>query len=97
MPVGIKDIIETVDMPTEMGSPLFEGWRSQKRRGVRLRAAAKPARVIVGKTVTTEFAATEPRGTRNPWDLAPHAGRLEQRLGRGGRRRHDAARRSARR
>ena len=30
MPVGIKDIIETVDMPTEMGSPLFAGWRSQK-------------------------------------------------------------------
>ena len=30
MPVGIKDIIETVDMPTEMGSPLFAGWRSEK-------------------------------------------------------------------
>ncbi len=30
MPIGIKDIIETVDMPTEMGSPLFAGWRSQK-------------------------------------------------------------------
>src|SRR5262249_32214745 len=30
MPVGIKDIIETVDMPTEMGSPLFAGWRSHK-------------------------------------------------------------------
>ncbi|HTZ00752.1 MAG TPA: amidase family protein, partial [Xanthobacteraceae bacterium] len=30
MPVGIKDIIETVDMPTQMGSPLFAGWRSEK-------------------------------------------------------------------
>src|SRR5215467_7088323 len=30
MPIGIKDIIETADMPTEMGSPLFAGWRSQK-------------------------------------------------------------------
>src|SRR4051794_9169735 len=30
MPVGIKDIIETADMPTEMGSALFAGWRSQK-------------------------------------------------------------------
>src|SRR5271165_4468869 len=28
IPVGIKDIIETADMPTEMGSPLFAGWRS---------------------------------------------------------------------
>src|SRR5262249_8402567 len=69
MPVGIKDIIETVDMPTEMGSPLFTGWRSQKDAGcvAALRAAGA---VIVGKTVTTEFAATEPRGTRNPWNLA---------------------------
>ncbi|HXQ82911.1 MAG TPA: amidase family protein, partial [Xanthobacteraceae bacterium] len=30
MPIGIKDIVETVDMPTEMGSPLFAGWRSEK-------------------------------------------------------------------
>ena len=30
MPVGIKDIIETVDMPTEMGSPLFAGWQSEQ-------------------------------------------------------------------
>src|SRR3984893_15244621 len=30
MPVGIKDIIETVDMPTGQGSPLFTGWRSER-------------------------------------------------------------------
>src|SRR5262245_6188149 len=67
MPVGIKDIIETADMPTEMGSPLFAGWRSQKDAAcvAALRAAGA---VIVGKTVTTEFAASEPRGTRNPWN-----------------------------
>src|SRR5712691_6382661 len=69
MPIGIKDIIETADMPTEMGSPLFAGWRSQKDAAsvAALRAAGA---VIVGKTVTTEFAVTEPRGTRNPWNLA---------------------------
>jgi hypothetical protein len=32
MPMGIKDIIETADMPTEMGSPLFAGWRSRRTR-----------------------------------------------------------------
>ncbi len=67
MPIGIKDIIETADMPTQMGSPLFDGYRSERDAAsvVALRAAGA---VIVGKTVTTEFAASEPRGTRNPWD-----------------------------
>jgi Asp-tRNA(Asn)/Glu-tRNA(Gln) amidotransferase A subunit family amidase len=69
MPVGIKDIIETVDMPTEMGSPLFAGWRSQKDAAC-VRALRDAGAVIVGKTVTTEFAASEPRGTRNPWNVA---------------------------
>jgi Asp-tRNA(Asn)/Glu-tRNA(Gln) amidotransferase A subunit family amidase len=69
MPVGIKDIIETVDMPTEMGSPLFAGWRSQKDAAC-VRALRDAGAVIIGKTVTTEFAASQPRGTRNPWNLA---------------------------
>jgi Asp-tRNA(Asn)/Glu-tRNA(Gln) amidotransferase A subunit family amidase len=68
MPVGIKDIIETEDMPTEMGSPIFAGWRSG-RDAATVAALREAGAVIVGKTVTTEFAATEPRGTRNPWDL----------------------------
>src|SRR2546422_164806 len=68
MPLGIKDIIETADMPTENGSPLFAGWRS-KRDGASVAALREAGAVIVGKTVTTEFAASEPRGTRNPHDL----------------------------
>ena len=68
MPVGIKDIIETVDMPTEMGSPLFAGWRSEKDAAC-VAALRQAGAIIVGKTVTTEFAASEPRGTRNPWNL----------------------------
>ena len=67
MPVGIKDIMETADMPTEMGSPLFVGWRSG-RDAASVAALREAGAVILGKTVTTEFAATEPRGTRNPWD-----------------------------
>ena len=69
MPVGIEDIIETVDMPTQMGSPLFDGWRSQKD-SASVRALRDAGAVILGKTVTTEFAASEPRGTRNPWNIA---------------------------
>ncbi len=69
MPIGIKDIIETADMPTGMGSPLFDGWCSG-RDAAAVVALREAGAVILGKTVTTEFAATEPRGTRNPWDLA---------------------------
>src|SRR5208337_2955639 len=57
MPIGIKDIIETFDMPTEMGSPLFAGWRSEKD-AANVRALREAGAVIVGKTVTTEFAAS---------------------------------------
>ena len=67
MPVGIKDIIETIDMPTQCGSPLYEGWRSG-RDAASVAALRQAGAVILGKTVTTEFAATVPRGTRNPWD-----------------------------
>jgi Asp-tRNA(Asn)/Glu-tRNA(Gln) amidotransferase A subunit family amidase len=67
MPVGIKDIIETADMPTEQGSPLFAGWRTG-RDAASVAALREAGAIILGKVVTTEFAATEPRGTRNPWD-----------------------------
>ena len=69
IPIGVKDIIETIDMATEMGSPLFEGWYSG-RDAAAVAALREAGAVILGKTVTTEFAATEPRGTRNPWDPA---------------------------
>src|SRR4051794_17250700 len=67
MPLGIMDIIETVDMPTEQGSSLFVGWRTG-RDAASVAALREGGAVILGKVVTTEFAATEPRGTRNPWD-----------------------------
>ena len=69
MPVGVKDVIETADMPTGMGSPLFEGWRSN-RDSATVRALREAGAIIVGKTVTTEFAATVPGPTRNPFDLS---------------------------
>jgi Asp-tRNA(Asn)/Glu-tRNA(Gln) amidotransferase A subunit family amidase len=69
MPVGIKDIIETADMPTEQGSALFKGWQSV-RDSAGVAALREAGAVIVGKTVTTEFAAVEPGPTRNPWDTS---------------------------
>jgi len=69
MPVGIKDIIETRDMPTEQGSPLFAGYRTG-RDAAAVAALREAGAVVVGKTVTTEFAATTARGTRNPWDTS---------------------------
>ena len=68
MPVGIKDIIETHDFPTGQGSPLFDGYRGE-RDGASVAALREAGAVIVGKTVTTEFASSQPRGTRNPFDL----------------------------
>ncbi len=69
MPMGIKDIIETADMPTEQGSPLFTKWQS-RRDAATVAALREAGAVILGKTVTMEFAATEPGPTRNPWDLS---------------------------
>ncbi len=67
VPVGIKDIFATADMPTENGSHLHAGRRPEADATVveRLRAAGA---VIMGKTVTTEFATFEPGKTRNPHD-----------------------------
>ncbi|HEY7664841.1 MAG TPA: amidase [Xanthobacteraceae bacterium] len=69
IPVGVKDIFDTEDYPTECGSPLLAGrrpWRDATAVA-RLRAAGA---VIIGKTVTTEFAFYHPGPTRNPHDLA---------------------------
>jgi len=68
MPIGVKDIIETADMPTQEGSPLFVG-RHTQRDAASVAALRGCGAVIIGKTVTTEFAATHPGKTRNPWDL----------------------------
>jgi Asp-tRNA(Asn)/Glu-tRNA(Gln) amidotransferase A subunit family amidase len=67
MPVGVKDIIETFDMPTQMGSDIYQGWRSG-RDGATVAALREAGAVILGKTVTTEFATSPPGPTRNPWD-----------------------------
>jgi Asp-tRNA(Asn)/Glu-tRNA(Gln) amidotransferase A subunit family amidase len=68
IPVAIKDIIDTSDYPTEFGSPVFAGRQPQHDATIvsKLRAAGA---VIIGKTVTTEFAYYNPGKTRNPHDV----------------------------
>jgi Asp-tRNA(Asn)/Glu-tRNA(Gln) amidotransferase A subunit family amidase len=65
VPVGIKDIIDTADMPTENGTVLHAGRRPAKDAAIitRLRNAGA---IIFGKTVTTELATYAPGKTRNP-------------------------------
>ncbi len=65
VPVGIKDIIDTADYPTENGTPIFHGRRPGADAEVvhRLKAAGA---VVLGKTVTTELAFFGPGKTRNP-------------------------------
>ncbi len=68
MPVGVKDVMETADMPTGQGSALFEGTMTG-RDCAAVVALREAGAIMVGKTVTTEFAATHPGVTRNPFDL----------------------------
>ncbi len=67
VPVGIKDIIDTADMPTEDGTPLHAGRRPAKDAVV-VSALRSAGAVILGKTVTTELATYSPGKTRNPHD-----------------------------
>jgi Asp-tRNA(Asn)/Glu-tRNA(Gln) amidotransferase A subunit family amidase len=67
IPVGVKDIIDTVDYPTDNGTPVFAGRRPHADAHIvsQLRAAGA---IILGKTVTTELAFFGPGKTKNPHD-----------------------------
>jgi Asp-tRNA(Asn)/Glu-tRNA(Gln) amidotransferase A subunit family amidase len=67
VPVGVKDIIDVRGMPTSMGSRVYESYAPETNAEVvdRLRAAGA---LVLGKTVTTEFAFMVPNKTRNPWN-----------------------------
>jgi len=69
MPIGVKDVIETADMPTQMGSELYEGW-APGYDSASVHALREAGAIILGKTVTTEFAATRPGSTTNPYDVS---------------------------
>lgn len=65
VPVGVKDIIDTADMPTENGTALHEG-RTPRDDAAVVRMLRAAGAVILGKTVTTECAYFNPGKTRNP-------------------------------
>jgi Asp-tRNA(Asn)/Glu-tRNA(Gln) amidotransferase A subunit family amidase len=65
LPVGVKDVLDTADMPSEYGSPIWRGWRPRADAAAVAWARAAGA-VVIGKTVTTEFATRKPGPTANP-------------------------------
>jgi Asp-tRNA(Asn)/Glu-tRNA(Gln) amidotransferase A subunit family amidase len=69
IPVGIKDIIDTADLPTSLGSPIY-GRRQPSWDAACVAACRAAGAIVLGKTVTTEFAYFHPGKTRNPLDLA---------------------------
>jgi len=68
IPIGVKDVLDTRDMPTQMGSPIYTGHQPPADAAIvsLLRAAGA---VILGKTVTAEFAGMAPAPTTNPLAL----------------------------
>ena len=69
VPIGVKDIIDTADLPTEMGSPIYRGHRPTTDAACVALVRAAGA-VILGKTVTCEFAGMTRAPTTNPHNVA---------------------------
>jgi Asp-tRNA(Asn)/Glu-tRNA(Gln) amidotransferase A subunit family amidase len=67
VPIGIKDLIDTADMPTEYNSPAYAG-RTPDTDAILVARLRQAGGTIVGKTVTTEFAWRHPGPTVNPWN-----------------------------
>jgi len=67
VPVGVKDIFDTSDMPTEDGTPLHAG-RTPAYDAAAVAAMRTAGAIVMGKTVTTELAVLSPGKTRNPHD-----------------------------
>ena len=69
VPIAVKDIIDTADMPTECGSSIYRGRRSGADASC-VALARRAGALVLGKTVTTEFAYFSPGPTANPRHLA---------------------------
>ncbi|MEI4487872.1 amidase [Frigidibacter sp. MR17.14] len=67
VPIGIKDVLDTGDMPTEYGSRAYPGLRPARDAGA-VHIVRRAGAVGIGKTVTTEFATAAPGATLNPFD-----------------------------
>ena len=69
IPIGVKDIIDVAGMPTKAGSPLRENISPAAQDAPVLANLRRAGAIILGKTVTTEWACFDPPPTRNPWNL----------------------------
>ena len=69
VPVGVKDVFDTADMPTGYGSKAYRGFRPASDASV-VALLRRAGGIVLGKTVTTEFAAVSPGKTKNPHDGA---------------------------
>lgn len=69
IPIGVKDVIDTADMPSQYGSPAWAGHRPRSDAAC-VAAARAAGAVVIGKTVTTEFATRHPGPTANPANTA---------------------------
>jgi Asp-tRNA(Asn)/Glu-tRNA(Gln) amidotransferase A subunit family amidase len=69
LPVGVKDVLDTSDMPSEYGSPIWSGWRPRADASA-VAWTRQAGGVVIGKTVTTEFATRKPGPTGNPHNPA---------------------------
>lgn len=67
VPVALKDIVDTSDMPTENGTVLHQGRRPEQDAAI-VSVLRQSGAVVMGKTVTTELATYHPGKTRNPHD-----------------------------
>jgi Asp-tRNA(Asn)/Glu-tRNA(Gln) amidotransferase A subunit family amidase len=65
LPIGVKDVIDVAGMPTAQGSPIWAGWQPRADAACVAWVRAAGA-VVLGKTVTTEFATRHPGPTANP-------------------------------
>jgi len=68
IPIGVKDIIYTRGMRTTLGSPLFKDF-IPRSDAISVANLKRQGAIILGKTVTTEFATFDPGPTHNPWNL----------------------------
>ena len=64
---GVKDVIDTADLPTERGSPIYAG-RQTANDAACVALVRQAGAVVTGKTATTEFAIVKPAATTNPHD-----------------------------
>ena len=69
IPIGVKDVLDTADMPSQYGSPIWSGWQPRADAAAVAWARAAGA-IVLGKTVTTEFATRKPGPTTNPANSA---------------------------